>query len=135
MKNKKRFLNIFYCLEFPCNDYERIKPYFKAAKRHKVSKLNNLSIFLNNSMLIFKLWFSIDPHKVGHSENTGLKAVERASEVFICPVAVQLEALQIIFLKSKKEIQMVNIFKVSVENVLPTLSSMQNRILISSSKM
>ena len=48
-------------------------------------------------MLIFKLWFLIDPHKVGHSENTGLKAVERASEVFICPVAVQLElGLQII---------------------------------------
>ena len=39
MKNKKRFLNILYFLEIPCNDYERIKPYFKASKRRKVSKL------------------------------------------------------------------------------------------------
>ena len=69
----------------------------KLQKDTRSANFNNLSIFLNNSMLIFKLWFLIDPHKVGHSENTGLKAVERASEVFICPVAVQLElGLQII---------------------------------------
>ena len=48
-------------------------------------------------MLIFKLWFLIDPHKVVHSENTGSKAVDGETEVFICPVAVQLElGLQII---------------------------------------
>ena len=97
MKNKKRFLNIFIVSNFPAMIMSKSNLILKLQKDTRSANFNNLSIFLNNSMLIFKLWFLVDPHKVGHSENTGSKAVDGETEVFICPVAVQLElGLQII---------------------------------------